>query len=466
MKASNPTNSRGAFYALSWVVLMTALALPLPTSFAGAGQMSPLALFVFSRATEWYDVYPALPPGVHFAGLMLFVLSVFTHVVFLTTLFSRKRDLSPVYKVVVIGSLAINMSLVFFFPFFAGLVAYWLWLLAFAALAWTFMRTPGGQPLTQSNFTRKAKDGAMAGVPTLLWIWLAFTLFWIGVETMNQLRPAAASPAQATAPKDQALASYVNDEANILKPDDQVLFNALLENFEKVTSNQIVVATYPRLPATPLEEFTIRIAELSRLGRKGLDNGAILFVFVADRTARLEVGYGLEGALPDAIAHRILVEKLAPGFARGDAKGGIDATLAAMIDAVREAYLADRMPGKLALFYKQFKVAFATLFTLPMLLSFPLNARFVFGLVGGAVGLYMFYGFRMWWRMGRSIGIGTLNLFRRRKIDDGDNLKGVDGNQMFYAISLVGIPVIGILTFTVVIAGGGAFGGAGALIHW
>ena len=111
---SKPMNSRKASYALSWGVLIAALTLPLPISFVR---------FVFFRATEWYDAYPAALPGVHFAGLMLFALSVFTHVVFLSTVLNWKRDLTPVYKGVVIGSLAINVSLMLFSPYFAMHVA-------------------------------------------------------------------------------------------------------------------------------------------------------------------------------------------------------------------------------------------------------------------------------------------------------------------------------------------------------
>ncbi len=84
----------------------------------------------------------------------------------------------------------------------------------------------------------------------------------------------------------------------MFQPGDKDRFDRMLSGFEKETSNQIAVVIYPRVPSAVIDEFTIRTAELSRLGRKGLDNGAMLFVFMAERTARLEVGYGSSPCCP------------------------------------------------------------------------------------------------------------------------------------------------------------------------
>ena len=78
------------------------------------------------------------------------------------------------------------------------------------------------------------------------------------------------------------------------------------------------MAVFPKLSSPSLEDFTIRVAESWRVGRSELDNGAILFLFVEDRAMRIEVGYGLEGALPDALARRILDEQVVPLFRQGD----------------------------------------------------------------------------------------------------------------------------------------------------
>jgi hypothetical protein len=135
---------------------------------------------------------------------------------------------------------------------------------------------------------------------------------------------------------------------------------------------------------------------------------------------------------------------------------------------VRDAYRGDRMPGTLARSFKQIKVAFSTLFTLPQLLGIPLYERFMDSLMGGVVGLFMFRGFRNFWRVGRAIGVGTVNLFRRQKIDAGSRLNMDEGDTNLMVITSLLSMLIGVFIFgiVVVIAAGGTFGGAGAGIQW
>jgi uncharacterized protein len=120
-------------------------------------------------------------------------------------------------------------------------------------------------------------------------------------------------------------ASYFNDYAGLVPPADAARLDAKLREFEKETSNQVVVAVFPELPSPALEDFTNRTAESWKAGRKELDNGVVFFVFVRDRKMRIETGYGLEGALPDAIASRILNERVVPHFRSGDWTGGLEA---------------------------------------------------------------------------------------------------------------------------------------------
>src|SRR5262249_52981124 len=107
-----------------------------------------------------------------------------------------------------------------------------------------------------------------------------------------------------------------------------------LKQFADQTSTQLVVAIFPSLPeGRALEEFTVETAQSWRVGQKAHDNGAVLFVFARDRKLRIEVGYGLEGALPDAIAKRIVADTVVPGLRAGNPvaalEGGIDAMMAA-----------------------------------------------------------------------------------------------------------------------------------------
>jgi uncharacterized protein len=123
-----------------------------------------------------------------------------------------------------------------------------------------------------------------------------------------------------------------------VSPADADRLNAKLEAFDKESSNQIVVSIFPELPSPSLEDFTVRTAQAWRVGREKLDNGAVLFVFVKDRKLRIEVGYGLEGALPDALASRIIESAIVPRFRAGDPAGGLEAGVDALVAATRGEY--------------------------------------------------------------------------------------------------------------------------------
>jgi uncharacterized protein len=135
-------------------------------------------------------------------------------------------------------------------------------------------------------------------------------------------------------------AHYFNDYAGLVSAADAQRLDAKLKAFDEQTSNQVVVAVFPELPSASLEDFTIRTAQSWRAGREKLDNGVVLFVFVKERKARIEVGYGLEGALPDVTASHILQEQLTPRFRAGDYAGGLEAAIDAILAATRGEYKA------------------------------------------------------------------------------------------------------------------------------
>jgi uncharacterized protein len=137
---------------------------------------------------------------------------------------------------------------------------------------------------------------------------------------------------------------YFNDYAGVVPADAAARLEARLKAFDEETSNQIVVAIFPELPSPSLEDFTIRTAQSWRVGRKKLDNGVVLFVFVKDRKIRIEVGYGLEGALPDATASQIISDLIVPRFRAGGYAGGIEAAVDAFIAATRGEYKAEPRP--------------------------------------------------------------------------------------------------------------------------
>jgi uncharacterized protein len=134
-------------------------------------------------------------------------------------------------------------------------------------------------------------------------------------------------------------ARYFNDFANLVRPETAQRLNQQLANFERQTSNQILVVIYPSLPPdTTLEDFTQDAFRAWKVGQEGRNNGAILFMFVKDRKLRIQTGYGLEGALPDAICKRIISDQIAPRFRAGDFDGGLAAGVNAMIAATRGEY--------------------------------------------------------------------------------------------------------------------------------
>src|SRR6266576_1715551 len=117
---------------------------------------------------------------------------------------------------------------------------------------------------------------------------------------------------------------YFNDYANVVSAATGERLEAQLKAFEKETSNQILVALFPKMQSdSSIEDYTVRVARAWRVGQKARNNGAILFIFVQDHKMRIEVGYGLEGALPDALAKRIIEEEIKPHFQKNDYDGGV-----------------------------------------------------------------------------------------------------------------------------------------------
>jgi len=133
-------------------------------------------------------------------------------------------------------------------------------------------------------------------------------------------------------------AAYFNDYAGVVSTSTAHRLNQTLEDFEKSTSSQVVVAVFRSLEGESLEDFSIRLAQAWRIGRKGLDNGVILLVFIDDRKMRIEVGYGLEGNLTDAVSSSILRDVVAPRFREKRIADGIGAGLDAIDQAIAGTY--------------------------------------------------------------------------------------------------------------------------------
>ena len=131
-----------------------------------------------------------------------------------------------------------------------------------------------------------------------------------------------------------ALSARVTDLTGTLTTEQSAALEEKLRAFEARKGSQLAVLIVPTTEPEDIAGFGIRVAEAWKLGRKGIDDGAILIVAKNDRRLRIEVGYGLEGAMPDAIAKRIIADTITPYFKQGDFYGGIDAGLDQMIKVV------------------------------------------------------------------------------------------------------------------------------------
>jgi uncharacterized protein len=127
------------------------------------------------------------------------------------------------------------------------------------------------------------------------------------------------------------LTGRVVDAANILKPEERAALEAKLKAYEDKTSDQVVVATVPSLEGTSVEDYANRLFRQWQLGQKKNNNGVLLLVAPNERKLRIEVGYGLEGALTDALSKVIITTAIAPQFQKGNFAGGIDAGVDAML---------------------------------------------------------------------------------------------------------------------------------------
>lgn len=140
---------------------------------------------------------------------------------------------------------------------------------------------------------------------------------------------------------------YFNDYARLVSTETGLRFNEQLAQFERETSNQIVVAVFQKMETdSDIADYTQRIAQSWGVGQKDKRNGAVLFVFIADRKMFIQVGYGLEGALPDATAFDITERRIKPKFRAQDYEGGLAVGIDSIFKAVRGEYVGT---GKTAL---------------------------------------------------------------------------------------------------------------------
>lgn len=131
-----------------------------------------------------------------------------------------------------------------------------------------------------------------------------------------------------------ALSGRVVDQTGTLNRDQKAALEQTLQAFEARKGSQVAVLLVPTTEPETIEQFSLRVAEQWKLGRKKVDDGALLIVAKNDRTLRIEVGYGLEGALSDLVAKRIVSDVIVPRFKQQDFAGGITAGVDQMIRVI------------------------------------------------------------------------------------------------------------------------------------
>ena len=130
------------------------------------------------------------------------------------------------------------------------------------------------------------------------------------------------------------LKTRITDLTQTLSVDQQSQLEAKLATFEQQKGSQIAVLIVPTTQPEDIAQYSIRVVEKWKIGREKIDDGLLLLIAKDDRKLRIEVGYGLEGAIPDLTAKRVISEIISPKFKQGDFYGGLDAGLSSLIGLV------------------------------------------------------------------------------------------------------------------------------------
>ncbi len=176
---------------------------------------------------------------------------------------------------------------------------------------------------------------------------------------------------------------FVTDNANFLSASARSTLESRLENYERQSGHQLLVWIGRTTGGTPIEDWAVDAFKAWRIGRKGIDDGLAIFVMADDRQIRIEVGYGLEGVVPDAKASRIIREVMVPRIQAGDRDGAISAAvdeLVGLSGGDSGSVAAPRAPQRA----NPLQIALCTLIALAVLIllvTHPTMALFLFSTI-------------------------------------------------------------------------------------
>jgi uncharacterized protein len=201
--------------------------------------------------------------------------------------------------------------------------------------------------------------------------------------------PAAAAPAPAqTKGIPPAPARWCTDEAGFLSPRTVDDLNARLESYERQTGHQLLVWIGRTIgPDQDLEEWAARTFEAWKVGRKGIDDGLVVFILADDRKIKIEVGYGLEDKVPDIYAFRIIDNILAPGIRAGRPDEAVEAAVTALIgDIGGDENAAGARPAAEPRLHSIVKGIFTGIVILVIIILFITNPSLAFWLLLSILG--------------------------------------------------------------------------------
>lgn len=203
--------------------------------------------------------------------------------------------------------------------------------------------------------------------------------------------------------------SYVNDYANLLSTEGKQTLETTLKSFTASTTNEIAVVTVPSLDGDSIERYAVTLFTKWKIGTEKHDNGVLLLISRDDRKARIEVGYGLEGALPDVLASQILNDTLIPQFKEGHIDAGIIGAVDAIIKATQGEYT---YTGKAATRFNFDMIAFFGIFGIQGLAFLSaIFARSKSWWAGGIVGALLGVAATVFHVFGLSLAIGLVITF-------------------------------------------------------
>ena len=250
----------------------------------------------------------------------------------------------------------------------------------------------------------------LRGLLLAAWLWLMAAV----------VAPAFAQQGFVAVPQ---LTARVTDLTGTLTADQSSALEAKLAAFEQSKGSQVAVLIVPTTQPEAIEQYAIRVVEQWKLGRGKVDDGVLLLIALNDRKLRIEVGYGLEGALPDATSNRIIQQDIAPAFKRGDYYDGVNTG----VDRIMRVIEGEPLPEP------EISPPAAGIPGLFNLLPF----LFIFALVGGSIFR------RLFGRVGGALATG-----------------GLVGFLTWMLISILGISVFaGIVAFIFALLGGMSGGG-------